>query len=180
MKKMLASKIHRATVTHADVNYEGSITLPPEHFMKVAEYAARSFKVNGFRDIVFIGDSTPNLKPLAAVASSLNREWKGSGARVHFVERFSSGGEFDEWLLRQGVTREEIGTHAGLSDTSTLMAINRRWVRSDKLAPGGDPRVTGVSGNPARSSVAYGKVGLELRIAAAVAQIQQMIAARNH
>ena len=27
---MLKSKIHRATVTHADLSYEGSITLPPE------------------------------------------------------------------------------------------------------------------------------------------------------
>lgn len=27
---MLKSKIHRATITHADLNYEGSITLPPK------------------------------------------------------------------------------------------------------------------------------------------------------
>ena len=30
MRKMLSNKIHRATVTHADVDYEGSITLPPQ------------------------------------------------------------------------------------------------------------------------------------------------------
>jgi aspartate 1-decarboxylase len=35
MRKMLFSKIHRATVTHADVNYEGSITLPP-HLLDAA------------------------------------------------------------------------------------------------------------------------------------------------
>ena len=29
-RKMLAAKIHRATVTAADVDYEGSITIPPE------------------------------------------------------------------------------------------------------------------------------------------------------
>jgi aspartate 1-decarboxylase len=29
-RKMLSAKIHRATVTHADVDYEGSITVPPE------------------------------------------------------------------------------------------------------------------------------------------------------
>jgi aspartate 1-decarboxylase len=29
-RRMLKSKIHRATVTHADLNYEGSITLSPE------------------------------------------------------------------------------------------------------------------------------------------------------
>ncbi len=29
-RKLLGGKIHRATVTHADVDYEGSITIPPE------------------------------------------------------------------------------------------------------------------------------------------------------
>lgn len=29
-RKMLKSKIHRARVTHADLNYEGSITISPE------------------------------------------------------------------------------------------------------------------------------------------------------
>ena len=35
---MLYSKIHRATVTHADVNYEGSVTLPP-HLLEAAGLA---------------------------------------------------------------------------------------------------------------------------------------------
>ncbi len=29
-RKVLLSKIHRATITHADLSYEGSISLPPE------------------------------------------------------------------------------------------------------------------------------------------------------
>jgi aspartate 1-decarboxylase len=29
LRKMLAAKIHRATVTAADVDYEGSVTIPP-------------------------------------------------------------------------------------------------------------------------------------------------------
>lgn len=42
MRKVLHSKIHRATVTHADVNYEGSITLAPEllEAADLAEYEA--------------------------------------------------------------------------------------------------------------------------------------------
>jgi hypothetical protein len=39
--------------------FPGTITLPDEHFRKVVEWAARSFRVNGFKDIVFIGDSGP-------------------------------------------------------------------------------------------------------------------------
>lgn len=36
LKKILHSKIHRAIVTHADINYEGSITLSPE-LLKAAD-----------------------------------------------------------------------------------------------------------------------------------------------
>ena len=161
------------------MRFPGTITLPPEQFMKVAEYAARSFKVHGFKDIVLIGDSTPNLKPLSAVASMLNKEWRGTEVRVHFVDRYFRGHGYDEWLISQGVTREEIGTHAGISDTSTLMAINPKWIRMDKLALGKDAKTTGVTGDPARSSVAFGKKGLEMRTEAAVAQIRELIASRK-
>ncbi len=35
-RKMLRAKIHRATVTDADLDYEGSLTIPPE-LMKLAD-----------------------------------------------------------------------------------------------------------------------------------------------
>lgn len=43
-RKILRSKIHRATVTQADLHYEGSITVPPEllEAADIAEYEAVS------------------------------------------------------------------------------------------------------------------------------------------
>ena len=38
-RKFLRSKIHRATVTHADLDYEGSMTLPP-NLMRAADIKA--------------------------------------------------------------------------------------------------------------------------------------------
>ena len=159
--------------------FPGTITLPEPYFMKVTEYAARSFRVHGFRDIVLIGDSGPNQRGLQAVAMQLNKEWAGSGARVHYVRDYYHGTGFEAWLRQQGETAADIGTHAGIEDTSELMAIDARLIRHDKLAPGGDAKVSGVTGNPARASVAYGKQGLELKISAAVAQIRKMIAAQK-
>jgi creatinine amidohydrolase len=161
------------------MQYPGTITLPHEYFMKVTEYAARSFKVNGFKDIVLIGDSGPNQKGLQSVADLLNREWVNTEVRVHFVPDYYNENSFRPWLQSQGETPEGIGTHAGISDTSQLMALNPNWIRNDKLAPGGDRKVTGVSGNPTRASIAYGKKGLEFKIDAAIAQIQKSMAARN-
>ena len=44
LRKVLRSKIHRATVTHADVHYEGSVTIPPELLVAadIREYEAVS------------------------------------------------------------------------------------------------------------------------------------------
>lgn len=164
--------------------FPGTITLPEPHFKKVAEYAARSFKVHGFRDIVLLGDSGPNQRGLQDVAVQLNKEWTQSPVRVHFIAAYYTtgynlDGEFARWLHSQGETQANIGRHAGITDTSQLLAIDPKLIRMDKLAPGGAYQVTGVAGNPTRASAAYGRKGLELKIAAAVGQIQQMIAAQR-
>src|SRR6266550_6429083 len=38
------------------MRFPGTITVPEDTFEKVLEYAARSFKAAGFKDIVFLGD----------------------------------------------------------------------------------------------------------------------------
>jgi creatinine amidohydrolase/Fe(II)-dependent formamide hydrolase-like protein len=158
--------------------YPGSITLPDEPFMKVVEYAARSFKVNGFKDIVFIGDSGPNQKGMKAVAEHLNKEWHGTGVRIHYSPGYYTvlQGDFAKWLESQGEKREWIGRHAGIVDTSRLMAIEPGLIRMEKRAPGGDYRVTGVDGNPARATVEYGKKGLDMQVETAVAEIRASMA----
>ena len=159
--------------------YPGTISLPDDVFMKVTEYASRSFKANGFKDIVLIGDSGENQKALQSVATALNKEWVKTEARVHFIPDYYKEDPFREWLQGQGEKRDDIGRHAGIVDTSQLMAVNLNGIRSDKLVAGGDRKVTGASGNPARATVAYGKKGLEMKIDAAVAQIRKSIAAKG-
>jgi creatinine amidohydrolase/Fe(II)-dependent formamide hydrolase-like protein len=144
--------------------------------MKVVEYAARSFKVNGFTSIVFIGDSGGNQNGMKEVAELLNKEWAGSGVRVLFVPEYYSGNGFSEWLEHQGEKKEDIGSHAGISDTSQLMALDAKLVRTDKFANRGGGEGSGVSGNPTRASVAYGKKGLELKVETAVRRIKEMTA----
>ncbi len=155
----------------------GTITLPPEHFAKVVEFAARSLAAHGIRDIVLIGDSGPNQAPLKAVADMLNKEWAKTPVRVHHASAYYESqvqGDFLTWLKAQGVTAEEIGTHAGLSDTSLLLAVHPQGVRPDKLAPGRPGDGSGVAGDPTKASTAYGKKGLEIAIDSAVRQIREL------
>ena len=154
------------------MRYAGTITLPNEFFMKLVEYAARSFRAHGFTDIVFIGDSGGNQGGMEAVAAQLNDEWGGDGATVHFIGDYYANNGFREWLLEQGETDETIGRHAGISDTSILLHTDPQHIRRDQLAPGGGFEDSGVSGDPTRASAEYGRVGMEMRVDAAVRQIR--------
>jgi creatinine amidohydrolase/Fe(II)-dependent formamide hydrolase-like protein len=157
------------------MRYPGAITLPNEYYMKLLEYAARSFKVNGFKDIVFIGDSGGNQDGMKQVSEMLNKEWAGTGVRIHFVPEYYSGTGFSEWLMTQGEKKEDIGSHAGITDTSQLLAVDPRHIRKDKLADRGGFEGSGVSGNPTKASVAYGKKGLELKIETTVKRVKEMM-----
>ena len=157
------------------MRYAGTITLPNEYFMRLLEYAARSFRAHGFTDIVLIGDSGGNQRGMEAVAAALNEEWQGEGARVHFVGDYYSANGFRDWLMEQGETEETIGRHAGISDTSILLYVAPQHIRQDQLAPGGGFEDSGVSGDPTRASAEYGRVGMEMRVAAAVRQIRALV-----
>lgn len=157
------------------MRYAGTITLPNEFFMKLVEYAARSLRAHGFTDIVFIGDSGGNQRGMEAVAAQLNDEWGGDGATVHFIGDYYANNGFRDWLMEQGETDETIGRHAGISDTSILLYVESRHIRQDQLAPGGGFENSGVSGDPTRASAEYGRVGMEMRVDAAVRQIRAAI-----
>jgi creatinine amidohydrolase/Fe(II)-dependent formamide hydrolase-like protein len=160
------------------MRFPGTITLPNVYFMKICEYAARSFKAHGFTDIVFIGDSGGNQDGMEEVAKALNEEWRGGKTRVHFVPEYYSANGFREWLVSKGETEESIGNHAGVSDTSQVMAVFPEGVRRDKLAKGGGFEGSGVSGDPTHASIEYGKKGIELKVETAVARIRELISAR--
>ena len=160
------------------MRYPGAITLPNEHFEKLLEYAARSFRVNGFTDIILIGDSGGNQNGLRNVTEILNREWAGSGVRVHFVSNYYRGNGFREWLETQGEVADDIGSHAGISDTSQLMAIDAGLIRLDARAKNGGFEGSGVRGNPVKASIEYGRKGLQMKVDAAVDQIRELMAGK--
>lgn len=161
------------------MRYPGTITLPNEYFMKLLEYAARSLRAHGFADIAFIGDSGGNQRGMEAVAATLNEEWDGEGARVHFVGDYYAANGYREWLAEQGESEEAIGRHAGITDTSLLLYVAPQHVRQDQLAPGGGFEGSGVSGDPTRASAEYGRRGMELRVQAAVRQIRAATSAET-
>ena len=161
------------------MRFPGTITVPDEVFDRVIEYAARSFRLHGFRDIVLLGDSGDYQRDDRIVAERLNREWAATPVRVHAVAEYYrvAHTDYEQALRSRGYGGEEIGTHAGLADTSLMLAVDPRLVRPDRLGAGVGP-AEGVHGDPRRSSAELGQLGVDVIVTQTVAAIRKDIAAR--
>jgi creatinine amidohydrolase/Fe(II)-dependent formamide hydrolase-like protein len=155
------------------MRFAGTITTPQDVFEKVLEYAARSFRQHGFRDIAFLGDSGGNQAGQLAVAERLNREWVDTAVRVHHLSDFYPG-PGDDWLKTQGISDADVGSHASIHDTASLMVLNPQMLRLKLLAPGKTGDGSGVVGNPARSTPEFGRRILAMQIEAAARQLEKL------
>ena len=164
------------------MRFPGTITVPDDVFQKGLESAARSFAVHGFRDVVFLGDHGSTQAGQKAVAARLNREWAGAPARAHAIEEYYRASEDDlkRLLAGRGYRREDLGAHAGLADTSLMLALDPRLVRLERLRPGtglgegGD----GVDGDPTRATAELGRLGVEVIVPRTVEAIRKSIGHR--
>ena len=157
------------------MRFPGTITVPSDIFRQTLESAAMSLRAHGFTDIVLIGDHGGYQDDLKAVAEDLNRRWAGTPARAHFIASYyrATQTSFVAALKRRGFSEAEIGTHAGLADTSLLMATAPGMVRADRLGKGEPPGpALGVHGDPSRSSAALGQLGVEAIVAETTAAIR--------
>ena len=158
------------------MRFPGTITVPDATFEKLLASAARSFKLHGFRDIVFIGDHGGYQKVLQSAAATLNLEWAATPVRAHAIVEYYrvTNTTYVDALRKRGFTADEIGTHAGVADTSLTLALAPDMVRTDRLAGTSKPAASdGVYGDPRRSSAEVGQLGVDAIVAATVAAIRR-------
>jgi creatinine amidohydrolase len=149
--------------TTSHMRFAGTITVPDAVFEQVIESAARSFKAHGFRNVVLLGDHGGYQKNLQAVAARVNKQWATTPARVLVPAEYYQAGQrdFAQALKQRGFRDEEIGTHAGLLDTSLLLALDPALVRADRLQQP-PSAAAGVYGDPRRATAELGRIGVEL------------------
>ncbi len=124
---------------------------------------------------MLIGDHGSYQNDLAAVATRLNREWAKSPVRAHAIREYydESAHGFAKLLEKSGYPAAEIGTHAGLADTSLMMALDPSLVRTDQLRPG-----EGDNGDPSRASATLGAPGVALIVTNTIEAIRRATARR--
>lgn len=154
--------------------FPGTLGVTEEAFAGTLEGVARSLRAAGFRTICLLAENGASQAPQERLAARLSAEWRREGVRVIAVSRwYAAIAEQDAWLRAQGESEAAIGTHAGIGDTSELMAVHPPGVDLSRLPPRvADLPALGASGEPARASAARGEALLAIRIAAALAQIR--------
>jgi creatinine amidohydrolase/Fe(II)-dependent formamide hydrolase-like protein len=162
------------------MRFPGSISVPDPIYEKVLESTVMSFAVEGFKTILFIGDSGPNQHPQEIVAKKMDAQLRSKGVHVYQIGDYYSRNGQQEWLKSQGFSDADIGIHAALIDTAQLMAIEPEGIRTELLASSAgnaDGSKNGVIGDPAKATAAIGRKLLELKIATAVREIRKDLAA---
>lgn len=159
------------------MRFPGTLTIPDDAFETVLESAARSLETHGFKRIIFLGDHGGYQADIRQVVARLNQAWHGTAARAYApVEYYAASSRGYAAILRgQGIPDAEIGTHAGLADTSLQLATAPDMVRLNELhsapRPGAADGVYG--GDPRRASAALGQLGVEAIVSRTVAAIRR-------
>ncbi len=155
------------------LRFPGTIGISEEAYGLVLEGIARSLKAGGFKTICLIADHAGSLKPQSEVAKRLNEEWGPEGVRVLDVSDYYADAAEIAFLKSLGETEEAIGQHAGIADTSELMSVRPTGVDLGRI-PLFAAEPTGVSGNPAKSTIERGRSLLNIKILAAIRQIRAL------
>ncbi len=164
-----------------NLRFPGTIGVTEEAFAATLEGIARSLRAAGFRVICFLADNGPSQRAQSALAARLDAAWRREGVRVIAVDRYYAAiAAQDAWLRAQGETEASIGTHAGIGDTSELMAVHPGGVDLARLEGRRGPGLAafGATGDPSRASAERGEAILPLRVDAAVAEIRAALAGR--
>jgi creatinine amidohydrolase len=174
---------------HLNPKTPGSVNIPGPLFAAVNEAIVDSMVVNGFKNIVLMGEHGGGQKELEEVAKKTNAKYSPQGVHVFFCGDFyeKTQAEFQQWVIANHLPPS---SHGGIPDTSLMMYLGGdAWVRKDKmvagdpLLPAGTPRDpntrpvdNGIIGDPRPSTPEMGKRYFDMKTKNAVAQIQAMIA----
>lgn len=155
------------------MRFPGTISIPEDVFRQILEHTARSLRQAGFIDIAFVGDSGGNQAGQEAVAQALNAEWADTRVRVHHVSDYYPG-RGDDYAISQGLTPQDVGSHAGTHDTASLLFLDPSKLRLDQFRPGTSGDGQGHVGDPNRATAILGKRILEMQVEDGARQIGEL------
>jgi creatinine amidohydrolase len=179
------------SVNNASADLPGTIGITGPLFAALNEQVAEQMIINGFKNLVLMGDHGGGQKELGEVAKKLNDKYSGKGIRVVYCNEVYDkvGTDFNKWLADNHLP---VGSHASIKDTSELLYLggDKGWVRKDEIATAvgnaserrgssSDPNTkrvsNGISGDARGSTPEIGKRVSDMKVDYAVAQIRELL-----
>jgi creatinine amidohydrolase/Fe(II)-dependent formamide hydrolase-like protein len=156
----------------------GTITLNQATFEALLTDIAKSLKVGGFENIIFIGDSGGNQKGQQAVATKLNAEWKGSAVAAHIGKYYDYEGIKEHFAKKGDIKGPEAdeGMHDDVVITLNMYATDPESVRYKERVAANKATINGVSVADKDKNAKLAKEIIAYRTEIAVAEIKKAIA----
>lgn len=160
----------RISPPEGHMKYSGTISIREEVFEMVLEDTAKSLYQHGFTHIYIMGDSGSSVAAQERATEEIQKSLKPGQYILHVTDYYKNHGQID-WLKQHGYTESSIGDHAGIRDTSELMAAMPEGVRLEKLRQTSQNK--GANGAYWKANSELGNEMLELKIKAGILQIEQ-------
>jgi creatinine amidohydrolase len=173
---------------HLNPKWPGTVNLPADVYVAVNKSVIESMIVNGFKNIVLIGDHGGGQAELKALAGRMNALNAPKGIHIFYsgAAYYKARADFDVWLKANHLPLSE---HGGIPETSELLYLGGdRYIRKDKIVAGDpvlppgakrDPKASrvnnGVIGDPRLSTPEIGKRLFDMRVDDAVQEIRHLI-----
>lgn len=160
----------------------GTISMRPATFEAMLQDMVDSFRINGFENIVLIGDSGGNQAGMKAVAARSNADGKSKAFVVHIPEYYDYE-SVEEFLRQKGVMRKKGEPIDELHDDPTItvnmMVTDPESVRWSARVKAGKATIDGVSIADKEKALQIGREVVEFRANATAALIKKAIAAKG-
>lgn len=164
------------------MKYPGSISLTAATFEALLTDVASSLKTNGFKTIVFIGDSGGNQAGMKKVAEALSAKWAAAGAptRVYFIPEYYQYPALQEWIeTGLGIKQVDEGLHDDYAISSMMALVDPASIRLKQRAAKGKDTINGVKLSPLSTTQANARKIVEHRIDATIAALKKAMAAQQ-
>ena len=156
--------------------FPGTISLQEDTFAALLTDTVRSLARHGFTHIYLMGDSGGNQLSQQHVVEDLQHEMRKIGVQLASLNEYydyTKNGQV-AWLEKQGYSQKEIGTHAGIRDTSEMLAVYPQGVRKTTIKDSVMGDASGGDGAATKASAEIGKKMIALKVAAAIRQIKEI------
>ena len=162
------------------VRMPGSVFLSADTYRAVLTDMAVSLKTQGFKHVIFLGDSGGNLKPMQEVADALNVKWKAdpSGARAYHIAEYYNYDEVEKFEQDAlGIHEKLEGLHDDYYITALIAVHDPNGIRMAERVKAGKFTINGVPLAPIEKTVENGRKIAAFRTEKTVAAIRKAMAA---